>query len=173
MLYYERIFKAFQKNKLRYLLAGGLAVNLYGIPRFTKDVDILIDVSKKNLARLRAVIKSLGLRPRMPVTLDEFLDPAQWLVWQRTKNLKALSLYNPKNPYEELDILWNVGVNYGEAQKRRKLLKLGLLRLSLVSIDDLIRMKKKASRAQDLSDLEALQRLQKETTSKRKKISRP
>ena len=99
MLYYERIFRAFQKNKLRYLLAGGMAVNLHGIPRFTKDVDILVDVSAKNLERLRAVIKSLGLRPRMPVSLDEFLDPAQWKVWGREKNLKALSLYNHRDQY--------------------------------------------------------------------------
>jgi hypothetical protein len=169
MLYYERILKAFQKNKLRYLLAGGMAVNLHGIPRFTKDVDILIDVSAENLKRLRAVIKSLGLKPRMPVTLDEFLDPAQWKIWGREKNLRALSLYNPQDPYEGGDILWNVGLTYEEGKKDQKRLKVGALKLSLVSIKDLIKMKKKAARQQDLSDVEALRKLERLSQIRRRK----
>lgn len=165
MLYYERIFKAFQKHKLRYLLAGGMAVNLHGIPRFTKDVDILIAVTAGNMERLRKVILDLGLRPRMPVTLEDFLTPAQWPVWSRKKNLKALSLFNPKDPYEGVDILWNVGLTYEEAKKGRKSLRIGALRLSLVSIPDLIKMKKKAARQQDLSDVAALQKIQRHKTS--------
>ena len=83
MLYYERIFKTFQRRKLRYLIAGGMAVNLHGIPRFTKDVDILIEISAENLERLKAVIRDLGLKPRMPVPLDDFLSPENWVRWGR------------------------------------------------------------------------------------------
>jgi hypothetical protein len=161
MLYYERILKAFQKHKLQYLIAGGMAVNLHGVPRFTKDVDILIEISEDNLKCLRAVIEDLGLKPRLPVSLDDFLDPKNWARWGREKNLKALSLYNPKTPYEEVDVLWDVGVNYESAKKGRKILKIGSLRLSLVSIMDLIRMKKKAARTQDVADIESLRKLQK------------
>lgn len=161
MLYYERILKTFQKRKLRYLIAGGMAVNLHGIPRFTKDVDILIEISAENLKCLRAVIQDLGLKPRMPVTLDDFLNPENWARWGRKKNLKALSLYNPKTPYEEIDVLWDVGVSYESAQEGRKTLKIGSLRLSLVSVMDLIKMKKKAGRIQDLADIESLRKLQK------------
>ena len=161
MLYYERIFKTFQRRKLRYLIAGGMAVNLHGIPRFTKDVDILIEISAENLERLKAVIRDLGLKPRMPVPLDDFLSPENWVRWGREKNLKALSLYNPKTPYEEIDVLWNVGVSYESAKKDRKTFKIGSLRLSLVSVMDLIRMKKKAARTQDLADIESLRKLQK------------
>lgn len=168
MLYYEHIFKTFQKYKLRYLTAGGMAVNLHGVPRFTKDLDILIDTSPGNLRRLRKVIGSLRLRPRMPVTLEEFLTPRNWVLWARTKNLKALNLFNPKDPYEGIDILWGVGLTYEKARRNRRVLSIGRLRLFLVSIPDLIAMKKKAGRQQDLSDVEALQTLLKAKTLKMK-----
>jgi hypothetical protein len=161
MLYYERIFTAFQKHKLRYILAGGMAVNLHGVPRFTKDVDILIDISPQNLKRLRRVIKSLGLKPRMPVRLDEFLDPAKWAVWKKEKNLRALNLYNPKDPYEGLDILWDVGMTYEQAREDRKMVAVGALKIFLVSVPNLIRMKKTAGREQDRADIESLRKLQK------------
>ena len=172
MLYYERIFRAFQRNKLRYLLAGGMAVNLHGIPRFTKDVDILIDRSAENLTRLRAVIKSLGLKPRMPVTLDEFLDPVHWEAWGREKNLKALSLYNPQDPYEGLDILWNVGLDYETAGKDPKTLKIGHLKIAMVSVKNLIKMKKRAGRQQDLADITALKKLPREILKRKGRSSR-
>ena len=170
-MYYERIFKTFQRRKLRYLIAGGMAVNLHWIPRFTKDVDILIELSEKNLQCLRAVIRDLGLKSRMPVPLDEFLNPENWKRWGQEKNLKALSLYNPKTPYEEIDVLWNVGVSYKSAQEGRKTLKAGSLRLSLVSILDLIKMKKRAGRPQDLVDIESLRALQR--VSKKQPRRRP
>ena len=159
MLYYERIFTAFQKYKLRYALAGGMAVNLHGIPRFTKDVDILIDISSENLRRLRRVIGSLGLKPRMPVTLNEFLDPAKWVAWQKEKHLRALSLYNPKDPYEGVDILSDVGISYEQVREDRKILAVGALKIFLVSVPDLIRMKRKADREQDRADVESLLKL--------------
>ena len=44
-MYYESVFRSFHHERVNYLIAGGMAVNLYGVPRFTKDLDILIDPS--------------------------------------------------------------------------------------------------------------------------------
>jgi len=47
----QSLFKSLADNKVKYLLCGGLAVNLYGIPRMTADVDLLIDWEKENIEK--------------------------------------------------------------------------------------------------------------------------
>ena len=41
MIFYEAIIKEFQKQKVKYVLVGGIAVNLHGAMRSTADMDIL------------------------------------------------------------------------------------------------------------------------------------
>lgn len=36
-MYCKKIFSGLNKCKVKYLIAGGVAVNLYGIPRMTYD----------------------------------------------------------------------------------------------------------------------------------------
>ncbi|OGW81244.1 MAG: hypothetical protein A2Z83_00890 [Omnitrophica bacterium GWA2_52_8] len=71
----------------------------------------------------------------------------------------AVTLYNPKIPYEEIDILTHGSLNYQKSALKNKILRVGLTRIFLVSIDELIRMKRKAGRAQDLSDVQALKKI--------------
>jgi len=169
-MYYEQVFKVFQDQNVAYLIAGGMAVNLHGVPRFTKDLDILVDTTPSNLKRLGAALKQLGYRPRVPVTMEEFLNPVNWPKWKKEKGMIAFTLHRPAVPYEEIDVLINSPVPYGIARKGRVKLKVGALSVQLISIDDLIRMKRKAGRAQDLSDIVALKKVKKENrVDKRKK----
>ncbi len=46
-MYYFDELGEFYKKKVDYLVVGGLAVNLYGIPRVTQDIDILISYDRK------------------------------------------------------------------------------------------------------------------------------
>ena len=160
-MYYEKIFRIFQKKKVAYLIAGGMAVNLYGVPRFTKDLDILINPDKANLKQLQAALQELGYRPKIPVTIKQFLNPENWKIWNKEKGMIAFNLYNPKIPYEEIDILIHSPISYQQAQKRKFSLRVGSLRLFLVSINDLIKMKQSAGRGQDLSDIQALRKVKK------------
>ncbi len=41
-------FKSFQQHEVRYLVVGGIASALYGVPRTTFDLDILIEASEEN-----------------------------------------------------------------------------------------------------------------------------
>jgi hypothetical protein len=41
-LVFQHIFEEFKKQKIDYLILGGLAVNLHGVPRMTYDIDIMI-----------------------------------------------------------------------------------------------------------------------------------
>lgn len=166
---YERVFKIFQRCKVKYLIAGGIAVNLYGVPRFTKDLDILVETSAENLMFLKKAIQKLGFRPRMPVSLDEFLNPSNWKKWYREKGCLALNLFNPRDPYEGIDILAHTRVTFKSAHLHHQTVSLGPLKLHLVSIDDLIKMKKDANRAQDQADIISLKKVKRLRLRKRKK----
>lgn len=41
MIIYEDVFREFQKQKVKYVIVGGIAVNLHGLLRNTADLDIL------------------------------------------------------------------------------------------------------------------------------------
>ena len=44
---YIGIFKELNKRKIRYIICGGLAVNLLGIPRMTYDIDFMYIISER------------------------------------------------------------------------------------------------------------------------------
>ena len=41
---YEEIFREFEQKDVRYLIVGGMAVNLYGYLRLTIDLDLMVDL---------------------------------------------------------------------------------------------------------------------------------
>jgi hypothetical protein len=42
------VFASFQRHKVKYLVIGGIAAVLHGVPRATFDLDILIEASSDN-----------------------------------------------------------------------------------------------------------------------------
>jgi hypothetical protein len=56
----EKIFKKLNENEVRYLVAGGLAVVAHGYVRFTADIDLILDMTVKNLKRAVKVFNTLG-----------------------------------------------------------------------------------------------------------------
>ncbi|KPK99393.1 MAG: hypothetical protein AMJ91_07950 [candidate division Zixibacteria bacterium SM23_73_3] len=67
MIFYEEIFRALQKQKVKYVLVGGIAVNLLGAMRSTADLDILVEMSDDNLKKIVEILKSQGYRVKQPV----------------------------------------------------------------------------------------------------------
>jgi len=64
----EAIVHALNEVDVRYLVAGGLAVNAYGYLRLTHDVDLVIQLKPGNVIPAFAALASLGYRPMVPVT---------------------------------------------------------------------------------------------------------
>ncbi len=46
------VFKSFQQHNVKYVVIGGIAAVLYGVPRATFDLDILIEATPENAQRL-------------------------------------------------------------------------------------------------------------------------
>ncbi len=91
---FEAIARALQNAGVRYLVAGGLAVNAHGFLRFTKDVDLVMDLAPENVRRAFDALASLGYRPRVPITADEFADADMRQTWIREKGMQVLQLWS-------------------------------------------------------------------------------
>ena len=58
----QRYFlKLLNSLEVEYLLVGGYAVGFYGYPRATADMDIWIDVSRKNASKMNRVMTEFGI----------------------------------------------------------------------------------------------------------------
>ena len=86
---YEKIFKTLHSHGVEYLVVGGVALNLHGIPRMTADLDLFVELEKENLERFIDSTDELGCRPRLPVEKKDLLDEEMRNTWIREKNLVA------------------------------------------------------------------------------------
>ncbi|MCC6624184.1 MAG: hypothetical protein IT385_23235 [Deltaproteobacteria bacterium] len=153
---FEVIFRALADAGVRYLTVGGVAVVLHGVPRFTADLDLVIELERDNLHRALGALASLGYRPRAPVALEDFADAAKRASWIATKGLTVLSLWSPRHPATEVDLFVQHPFVFADAYARALRADLGESAAWVVSRDDLVAMKKQAGRPKDLEDVRAL-----------------
>lgn len=155
-MFYERVLQELAHQKIQYLVVGGFAVNLHGYDRVTGDLDIILLMTDSNVKKFITVAEQFKLKPRIPVVLSDFAVPKLRKNWIKEKNMKAFALYNPRNDAEHVDIIIDHPVDFKKAYKERALIKSGDINISLISITDLIKMKKAAGRERDKLDIKAL-----------------
>ncbi|MBI3609193.1 MAG: hypothetical protein HY204_00625 [Nitrospirae bacterium] len=158
-MFYQDVFRAFDERGIRYLVVGALAMNLHGAPRMTADLDVLADLGRDNLSRLLETLSELGYRPRLPVDAKELLSPKVREDWKKTKSLVAFTFTHPKIQYQEVDLLLESPVPFGEADRDKMIVTVEAVRIPVMSVDHLIVMKRAAGRQQDLDDIETLERI--------------
>lgn len=155
-MFYFDVFEALYCEKIKYLIVGGLAVNLHGVPRLTCDIDIIISTDKENILRLNAVLKKLGYTPSLPVNPDNLADEQILGDWIENKNMKAFSFYHTKENNKVIDIVISHPLDFSEAFQKSTKRKVDDIEITIVSIDDLISMKEFSGRPKDISDAEML-----------------
>lgn len=162
MIKFEKLFSALNKGKVRYLVVGGIAVNLYGIERATADIDLVVDLEENNLNRFIAVMKELNFKPKIPVRLEDFIKKEIRESWIREKRMTVFSLFDPKNPFFLLDVFVTEPFDFDEVFEARKEMKSGNVKIPVISIGHLIEMKEKTDRPQDVSDVFYLKKIKEE-----------
>jgi len=158
-MYYEDIFSQLDSAKVKYLVVGGMAINLYGIPRMTADLDLMLSPEKENLDKLVSILKELGYKPRVPVKLEDFINAENREKWRKEKNMVMFTVVNPDLPFQEVDIFLSNPIDFAEAYAHRQVIKAKGFNISLLSIEHLIALKEISAREQDLSDITALKQL--------------
>ena len=76
----SRDFKEFiellNEHSVRYLVVGGYAVAFHGYPRYTKDIDIWIELSLENADKILKALNEFGFGS-LDLTPDDFLESDQ------------------------------------------------------------------------------------------------
>ena len=156
---FEKVFRELNKAKVDYLVVGGVAVNLYGYVRFTGDLDLLIMLNKKNIQKMDRVMKKLGYCPRLPVAIYELGNEKKVLGWFKKKNLKAFTFMPPKNNPLEIDIIIEESLKFDTMAKDKIIKQIERVKIPVVSIKQLLKMKRKAGRPNDMQDIRAILKL--------------
>jgi len=152
---YEEILREFNKMKVKYVLVGGIAVNFHGYARLTMDMDILADMTDDNLKKIITILKKMGYRVKQPVDPMGIANSKIRHDWIHNKNMKAFNFYKEQD-FKQVDILIAAPISYKEAKKNAVKEEIDDMIISVISLNDLIKMKKDTGREQDKKDVEQL-----------------
>ncbi len=127
-----------------YLIVGAYALAAHDRPRATKDLDIWVRASRANAKRVRRAIEVFGM-PVDKISVDDLASPGLVLQFGF--------------PPQRIDVMTSVsGITFDEAWPRRIFVDVEGKQHPVIGKDDLIRNKRAAARAQDLVDVDALER---------------
>ncbi len=142
---FVQLLNSFQ---VRYLVIGGYAVAYHGHPRYTKDLDIWLDVSKANARRVVAVLNEFGFAS-LRFTEADFIEPNH-----------VIQLGQPPL---RIDLL--VGLtkpSFRSCFAARVVADFDGVEVNFIDLASLIQSKRSAGRMQDLADVEQLERRRKD-----------
>jgi predicted nucleotidyltransferase len=136
------VFESFQKHDVKYLVIGGIAAVLYGIPRATFDLDILIEPTRENILHLLDALLDAGLGTASLTNVDEILSNEITIFKDRVRVDVQI-----KTP----------GIIFKDSWERKKTMDYQGQQFYVVCLEDLIASKRAAGRAVDLEDLRLLE----------------
>lgn len=141
---FEELLRLLEENRVSYMVVGGYAVAFHGYPRFTKDIDLWFRLDDSNIARLKKALFAFGFaKHALPDRL--FLEPENIIKFGVEP--VRVDLVN------EID-----GVIFDEAIEESVRGRYGEVEISFIGLESLIANKRASGRAQDLADLENLER---------------
>lgn len=146
----RELFRALAEHGVDYLIIGGVAAQVHGRRRTTKDLDVTPAPTPENFERLAA---ALGALEAHPVELGPSAPSPT------AEQLRLAAIVPPlSTEHGELHILNEVaGASAYEGMRARALtIDIGGIAVQIVSVDDLIRMKQASGRPGDIEDIEAL-----------------
>jgi len=130
-------------NGVRYLVVGGYAVALHGHPRYTKDLDIWIELHRDNAVRLVTALDQFGFGS-LGLKAEDFLEPDQ-----------IVQLGYPPN---RIDLLTTApGVEFETCYAARVPVQIDAITVNFIDLENLRKNKRVSGRLQDLADLENLE----------------
>ena len=140
---FRDMLSALSAEGAEFLLVGAYALAAHGLPRATGDMDLWVNCSPANAARVWRALARFGA-PMDTIPEKELASPGM--------------VFQVGVAPCRIDLLTSIdGVDFQEAWPRRQVVEIEGLRVPLLSRADLIRNKKASGRPQDLADLEVLE----------------
>ena len=134
----QDLFACLEKHKVRYLVIGGIASILYGVPRTTFDLDILIDTDIDNIKNMVDAFVEAGMGTALLTTPEKIRD-TEITIFQDKVRVDVQT----KTPGIEFEISW----------QKKNIVDLRGHQVYLVSKEDLIASKVAAGRDKDIEDV--------------------
>jgi predicted nucleotidyltransferase len=139
---FKEFIQFLNDNHVRYLIVGGYAVAIHGHPRYTKDIDIWIEMSPENADNLLQALEQFGFSS-LGLQSEDFLTPDQ--------------IIQLGYPPSRIDLLTTIdGVNFEICYPLRLEVTIDNVVVNFIDLDNLRKNKQASGRLQDLADLEKL-----------------
>lgn len=154
---WHKIIDSLNKNKLDYVLVGGAALVVYGIPRSTLDIDIYIVAKAETVNRLFQIADVLELKSKQRAILaiahSNELIANQWISFSHEGR-------------DILDVFLAEEREFKRIFKKSKLERDKDISVRVASLKDIELMKKASGRPVDIADIELIKK------AKRIKVAR-
>jgi hypothetical protein len=134
---------ALNRGNAKYLVIGGVACILHGYARATDDIDILIERTETNAARVLKALSNVGYRFARDWSAAEVLK-------------KRITIIGDDPRVDIFTVAWKV--KYEQAAPNGSTVEVGGVPIPLISLDDLIETKR-TGRLQDAADIEVLEEI--------------
>jgi len=155
--YYLEVLEIFAKNKVRYILIGGLAVGYHGYQRYTGDMDLWLEPNRENLERL---YKTLSDDLKYPNDLVKNIKDNRDI-----ENPMPIRLISDDDTFY-IDLMTNTfqrEFNWQECFEQCQYMDLEKFKVPVVHINHLISMKENTTRLdnsmKDLVDADELRKI--------------
>ena len=140
---FREFIQLLNDNQVKYLIIGGYAVAVHGHPRYTKYLDIWVEMTSENADKMMTALNqfgfgSLGLSPQ------DFQTPDQ-----------IIQLGYPPN---RIDIITTPdGINFETCYNSKIEIVIDDISINFIDLENLKKNEKASGRLQDLADLENLE----------------
>jgi len=139
---FKELLELFNAHGVDYLIVGGYALAFHGAPRYTGDIDLLVEPVPENARRVIAALTEFGFGS-VGLTAADLEQPEQVI---------QLGM-----PPVRVDIITSVtGVSWAKAWEGKEPGRYGGLPVYYLGRDQLLTNKRATGRAKDLADIEAL-----------------
>lgn len=143
------ILGALTRHEVDFILVGGLAAIVAGVPIVTVDVDIVPNPSDHNRPRLLDALQEIEAH---------YLDPAGRHIEPDLEKLGTLRIQRLVTRFGILDVLAKIGhaLTYPDLVGRTHWIEVGDMRLRVLDLEMIIRSKEEANREKDRATLPML-----------------
>lgn len=146
------LLKLFDKHKVKYCVVGAFAVAFHAIPRYTKDLDLLVEPDLDNGRRIINALKDFGFGS-LKLSERDFAKPGSTIQLG----------YEPIR----IDLITSIeGCDFQQVWKGKVRGTFGPLTVNYIGHADLLLNKQTANREKDQADLRLLKRAQRKRRTK-------
>ena len=141
---YKDMLHVLLDNNVKFLLVGAYAMGAYGYPRATGDIDIWVEPTTENSARVYRSMEAFGA-PLHEINETTFATPDM--------------VFQIGVAPRRIDIITKIsGIEFNDAYQQRQIVEMQGLSIPILSLGDLIRNKRSTGRDKDRLDADRLEK---------------